>query len=156
VVPAAQSRADGMKRRPAVMVDLDGTLALIGDRSPYDADSCGLDTVNEPVRTVMEWARDAGHGVLLVSGRGIKATHRLHTERWLTWNDISYDVLLMRRPGDARPDHVVKRELYRRHIADEWNVLFVMDDRASVVAMWRRLGLTVFQVDDRLDRPDPT
>ncbi|MBC3842228.1 polynucleotide kinase [Streptacidiphilus sp. 4-A2] len=137
-------------KRPAVIVDLDGTLALIGDRSPYDADSCGLDAVNEPVRTVVDWAKAAGHGVLLVSGRGFQASHRRYTEMWLTWNRIPYDVLLMRAPGDARPDEVVKREIYERHIRDSWDVAFVLDDRAAVIAMWRSLGLTVFQVDDRL------
>jgi phosphoglycolate phosphatase-like HAD superfamily hydrolase len=135
---------------PAVIVDLDGTLALIGDRSPYNADDCGLDEVNPAVRTVMEWAQTAGYAIVIVSGRGVKASHRNYTEHWLTWNGIHYDALHMRRPGDQRPDDVVKREIYEQHIEDNHQVLFVLDDRAQVVRMWRSLGLTVFQVDDRI------
>ena len=136
---------------PAIIVDLDGTLALIGDRSPYDADECGVDTVNPAVAAVMGWARKAGYAILLVSGRGVKATHRRATERWLTWNGLAYDELHMREPGDSRPDHRIKAEIYRRHIRDRYDVLFVMDDRRDVVKMWReKFGLTVFQVDDRV------
>jgi hypothetical protein len=88
--------------------------------------------------------------VVLVSGRGVKASHRQATQRWLTWNAIEYDVLLMRRAGDQRPDHVVKTEIYERQIEPNYEVLFVLDDRREVVVAWRSLGLTVFQVDDRI------
>lgn len=136
---------------PAIIVDLDGTLALIGDRSPYDADDCGLDTVNPAVAAVIGWAAAAGNAIILVTGRGLKASHRKYTEQWLTWNNIHYDELFMRRPGDSRPDHVVKAEIYRCRIEENHDVLFVLDDRRSVVRMWREeFGLTVFQVDDRL------
>jgi hypothetical protein len=136
---------------PAIIVDLDGTLALIGNRSPYDADECGLDVVNEAVRTVMGWAQTAGYAIVLVSGRGLKASHRTRTEQWLTWNGIHWDELHMRRPGDQRPDDVVKAEIYRDRIEDNHTVLFVLDDRAAVVRMWReQFGLTVFQVADRI------
>lgn len=138
--------------RPAIVIDLDGCYAILGDRSPYDADECGLDTVNPVVHTIAKWAAAAGWAILLVSGRGFKPTHRLATERWLTWNQIHYDDLFMRRPGDGREDWIVKREIYRGKIEDCWDVQFVLDDRSSVVRMWRHeLGLTTLQVDDRLD-----
>lgn len=137
--------------RPALLVDLDGTLFLIGDRSPYDADNCGLDTVNPAVRTVMEWARAAGWAILLASGRGFQVSHRIATERALTWNEIDYDELFTRKPGDDRKDEVVKEEIYHEYIEDNWDVQLVLDDRGSVTRMWRRIGLTCFQVDDRLE-----
>lgn len=137
--------------RPAILIDLDGTLAILGERSPYDADECGLDTVNPAVRTVIEWAQGASWAVVLLSGRGIRPTRRTATEQWLAWNGVDYDALLMREPGDGRPDHIVKDEIYHRDIEDNWKVRLVLDDRSSVVAMWRRLGLPCFQVDDRLD-----
>jgi hypothetical protein len=52
----------------------------------------------------------------------------------------------MRAAGDTRADAVVKRELFDAHIRDRYAVTAVFDDRDSVVAMWRGLGLTVFQV----------
>jgi hypothetical protein len=51
----------------------------------------------------------------------------------------------MRGNGDNRADTVVKREIYQMYFADA-DVFGVIDDRASVVTMWRRLGLTVVQV----------
>ncbi len=41
----------------------------------------------------------------------------------------------------------MKEELYRQHIEGNYNIKFVLDDRQQVVDMWRRFGLTVFQVD---------
>jgi hypothetical protein len=58
------------------------------------------------------------------------------------------EALHMRAHGDNRPDHVVKRELYRRRIKSRYKVTAVLDDRMKVVRMWRGLGLTVLQVAD--------
>jgi hypothetical protein len=54
----------------------------------------------------------------------------------------------MRKEKDNRPDEVVKEELYHNQISPFYKVEAVFDDRNKVVAMWRRLGLTVFQVAD--------
>jgi hypothetical protein len=134
-----------------MIVDLDGTLFTIGDRSPYDADSCGLDTVNPVVLAVMQWGRAAGWVALLASGRGFKASHRLYTEYALTWNRIGYDGLFMRAVGDGREDWIVKREIYHRDIEPFYDTRLVLDDRGSVVRMWRALGLSCLRTDDRLD-----
>jgi len=139
-------------RRKALLVDLDGTLFVLGDRSPYDVSKCGLDTVNSAVHQVMLWAAKDGWAVVLASGRGFHEKDRYYTEQALLWNEIEYDHLAMRRPGDDRPDHVVKRELYEQEIEPSWDTQLVLDDRKSVVAMWRHgLALPTFQVDDRLD-----
>ena len=132
----------------AVICDLDGTLALIGDRDPYAAQKCSVDTVNEPVAMVLKWARAAGHAILLVSGRGFQASHRTATERWLARHQIGYDELLLRPTFDRSKDYDMKLRIYRDQIRPRYRVVFVMDDRGSVVQMWRREGLTVFQVDD--------
>lgn len=137
--------------KKAIIVDLDGTLFNLGDRSPYDVSKCGLDTVNPAVEAVIHWARAAGLAVLLCSGRGYGEKDRFYTEAALAWNAIPYDELFMRQPLDGRKDFVVKEEIYHREIESRYGVLFVMDDRGSVVRMWRGLGLTVFQVDDRIE-----
>lgn len=139
-------------RRKALLVDLDGTLFTMGDRSPYDVSRCGLDTVNPVVHQVMKWAIYDDWAVVLGSGRGFHEKDRYYTEQALLWNEIEYDYLAMRKPGDDRPDHVVKRELYELEIEPSWDTALVLDDRKSVVNMWRHdLELPVFQVDDRLD-----
>lgn len=130
---------------PAVLVDLDGTAAILCDRSPYDETRVGGDTPNGPVLAAVRAMHRAGHAVVFVSGRTDGC--RPATDAWLTEHTgVPYQALLMRKAGDTRADAVVKRELFDAHVRDRYAVVCVFDDRDSVVAMWRRLGLAVFQV----------
>ena len=54
--------------------------------------------------------------------------------------------LYMRPTGDYRTDTEWKRECYESYIKPVYDVRLVLDDRASVVAMWRELGLECWQV----------
>ncbi|WP_219511684.1 phosphatase domain-containing protein [Nonomuraea ceibae] len=128
------------------LVDIDGTLALRGDRGPYEWDRVGEDQPNPPVVAIVQALLRDEHRIAYVSGR--KERCRRQTEKWLRahvgyWDDT--EGLWMRGNGDNRADTVVKREIYERHFA-HLRIDGVIDDRASVVAMWRRLGLTVLQV----------
>ncbi|HEU4754253.1 MAG TPA: AAA family ATPase, partial [Armatimonadota bacterium] len=65
---------------PAVICDLDGTLALLGDRSPYDASTAEQDLPNEPViRVLLATEAYEGARVFIVSGR--EERFRKQTER---------------------------------------------------------------------------
>lgn len=130
----------------AIISDIDGTLAIHGDRSPYDETRVLEDTVNIPVADVVRTYKAKGLYVIIVSGR--KDSCRLDTETWLKCNDIPYDILLMRAADDSRKDVIVKKELFDNRIKDTFNVLFVLDDRRQVVLGWRELGLTCLQVND--------
>lgn len=128
----------------AIICDLDGTLAILNDRNPYDASTCEADGINEPVLSVLKWARDKDLDILCMSGREDK--YREQTLSWLTKNLIPCDELFMRKTDDNRKDYIIKEELFRDNILEQYNVKFVLDDRNQVVEMWRRLGLTCFQV----------
>ncbi len=52
----------------------------------------------------------------------------------------------MRKTDDFRPDEDVKKEIYNENIKNKFNVLYVFDDRNSVVNIWRNEGLTCLQV----------
>jgi hypothetical protein len=67
------------------------------------------------------------------------------TARRLRLNDVPYDRLIMRPEGDQSPDAECKRKLFEKKInySDVW---FVLEDRKSVVDMWRGEGLTCLQV----------
>lgn len=54
----------------------------------------------------------------------------------------------MRKNNDFRPDEEIKKEIYFDKIINNYNILFILDDRAKVVKMWRELKLTCLQVDD--------
>lgn len=130
----------------AVMCDIDGTLALTGDRSPYDFSRCGIDVLNEPVRYALDAFRRAdGDTIVLLSGRGEE--HRPQTEEWLQRHEVPYDELWMRPLGDTRRDDVVKAELFDAHVRHRYAVRVSLDDRDRVVAVWRRMGLPTWQVN---------
>jgi hypothetical protein len=52
----------------------------------------------------------------------------------------------MRTEGDHRSDDIVKKEIYEKRIAPQYDVVIVFDDRDKVVKMWRDLGLLCGQV----------
>jgi predicted kinase len=127
----------------AIIVDLDGTLAIIGDRSPYDVSRCDLDLPNLPVlNTVLKWQTSTT--ILVLSGRTDNGREK--TVTWLEKYGVNYQHLYMRKTGDLRKDSVIKQEMYENFIRNKYNINFILDDRQQVVDMWRSLGLTVFQV----------
>ena len=128
----------------AIICDLDGTLALLNGRSPYDASTCLDDALNVPVAHVVRTYAEAGVAVILISGR--EARYRKPTEAWLARHDIPYHALHLRRTRDFRKDAVIKTEIFDAHIRDRFAVIFVLDDRNQVVDMWRGMGLTCLQV----------
>lgn len=127
-----------------VMCDLDGTAALIGARSPYDGGSCHLDAPNRPVHRTLDLFSSHGYMIVYMSGRD--DAHFDKTMKWLSDHRFPEGELHMRKTGDARKDFVVKGELFDAHVRGRYNVMMVLDDRDSVVAYWRSLGLTCFQV----------
>ncbi|MFF8263637.1 AAA family ATPase [Streptomyces virginiae] len=130
----------------AVMCDIDGTLALTGDRGPYDFTRCELDLLNESVRHALDAFRRAdGDVIVLLSGRGEE--YRPQTEAWLRRHAVAYDELWMRAAGDTRRDDVVKAELFDAHVRHRYAVRVSLDDRDRVVAVWRRMGLPTWQVN---------
>lgn len=139
---------DNFDKPRVVICDLDGTLSLfekedkssIYYRNPYDASTCDKDLLNKAVKYVL----DACDNVILLSGREEKYRHQ--TESFLDKHEISRVGLFMRSTGDFRKDSIVKEELYNNYVKNNYNVLFVLDDRDRVVKMWRDLGLTCFQV----------
>ncbi|WP_308404324.1 AAA family ATPase [Streptomyces sp. ATCC 21386] len=130
----------------AVMCDIDGTLAIRGDRGAYDFTRCEEDLLNVSVRGALRSFRHAdGDVIVLLSGRGEE--HRDRTEAWLRAHEVPYDELWMRTAGDQRRDDVVKAELFDRHVRHRFAVRVSLDDRDRVVAVWRRMGLPTWQVN---------
>ncbi|MFF5426196.1 MULTISPECIES: AAA family ATPase [unclassified Streptomyces] len=130
----------------AVLCDIDGTLALRGDRGPYDFTRCGEDLLNPPVRDALRAFRHSERDrIVLLSGRS--EDHRPVTEAWLARHGVPYDELWMRAAGDGRGDDIVKAELFDAHIRDRYAVRLSLDDRDRVVALWRHMGLPTWQVN---------
>lgn len=127
----------------AVIFDIDGTLAHMTSRGPYDYDKVITDSVDEVVKIILMMYYESGYRVQIFSGRDSVARH--DTERWLEINNIPYHSLIMREKGDKRKDSIVKREMVDR-LLGTWYVEVVFDDRDQVVEMWRSIGLKCLQV----------
>jgi predicted kinase len=125
------------------LVDVDGTLALNTTRHPFAWDRVGEDSLNPMVaELVRQLAKN--QAIVVLSGRS--EVCRDLTLGWLDQHQIPYTALFMRSKDDQRPDDLLKEELYRLYVRDRYNVIGVIDDRPKVCRMWRRLGLSVFQV----------
>ncbi len=130
---------------PTVIIyDIDGTVALMNNRSPFDWSKVHQDTVNEPVADIVREHVKAGYPVFAVSGRD--GSCRELTQNWLVANNIPFNGLFMRAPGDSRKDSIVKMEIFENEFKGKFNIKFVLDDRNQVVNMWRSLGITCLQV----------
>lgn len=129
----------------AIICDLDGTLALMNGRNPFDASTCDQDLINEPVSNLLKNYKNLGYKILLVSGREDK--YKEPTLRFLATHEIVFDDLMMRKTKDSRKDSIVKTEIYNNHIKGNYFIEFVLDDRNQVVDTWRNdLKLPCFQV----------
>jgi predicted kinase len=129
----------------AIIVDIDGTLAHMDDRrGPFDWGKVGLDRVDENVKSVLKLMWNNNTEIIIMSGRD--SVCREDTVKWLDDNYVTFDQLLMRSENDTRKDSVVKSELFWRHVAPNYNVQFVLDDRNQVVDFWRSIGLVCWQV----------
>lgn len=130
-----------------VIVDIDGTVAQMHNRGPFEWEKVSQDLPNSSVIEVVEQlAKDPFYSIIFMSGRDGSCYKA--TEEWIKCNLVLPHgfQLHMRGAGDMRKDSVVKSELFDRHIRDKYYVVGVFDDRDQVVKMWREMGLTVFQV----------
>lgn len=136
----------------AVIFDVDGTLAKMVDRSPYDLEKCDTDVINPMVVELSKMYNRQGYQIIVVSGRECGTEedpmkyYRM-TRKWV--EDVAGVPLVMqcqRVQGDTRKDDVVKEEIFWNHIAPHFDVKLAIDDRNQVVEMWRRIGIECWQV----------
>lgn len=125
----------------AVICDLDGTIALLNGRNPYDASNCQNDLLNEAVYSIIKHK-----DVIFVSGREDK--YKLQTQEFLHKHGLFNYLLYMRKSGDTRKDSVIKEEIFNDHIRGKFNIEYVLDDRLSVCRLWHSLGLNLLRVGD--------
>lgn len=138
----------------ALIVDMDNTISLNVTKRPWYGpgfeERVFEDSVNEMVNRAASALFEDGtvQHLLFVSGR--MEVGRSETERWLRdkagWGMGPSVHLLMRKDEDTRPDHVIKREIYDQHIRDHYDVLLALDDKPSILELWRSLDIPAWQV----------
>jgi len=141
----------------SIIFDIDGTLANIDHRrpilkkDPYNWEGffaeMGEDKLNTPITDLYkELMKSEFYECIVVSARPER--YRKITENWLIWNGLEYKQLLLRPNDDARPDSQIKLEMLRILKKQNRKIAFVIDDRQSVVDMWRENGITCLQCAD--------
>lgn len=142
--------------KECVIFDIDGTLAdnsarqeiLIKDKRAWNKffEAMGDDKPNEQLVVLYKLITESKqYTMIIVTGR--PKQYKEMTEQWLFWNEIAYEYIYMRTTGDYRPDAIVKEEILLE-IQKEYKVAFVVDDRNSVVSMWRKHGILCLQCAD--------
>jgi hypothetical protein len=144
-----------------VVCDIDGTISKVGDRikyleqSPKDWDAfygaCGEDKPVENVIELIGVLYDGYNDIVFCSGR--RESCREDTAKWIKSN-VNYTLgnvhILLRKDGDYRSDTIVKKELLDNYLSENGytkdDVAFILEDRSSVVKMWRDAGYTCLQV----------
>jgi FMN phosphatase YigB (HAD superfamily) len=144
----------GMKEDRVAIFDVDGTLMNIEHRRKYVTgekkdwksffDYMEFDTINDNVFHLAHALHRDGYIIMVCSGRNEK--HREITEKQLAFGKLKPQVLLMRADDDYRPDYEVKAEMLAKIKDSGFNPKIAVDDRPSVVKMWRDEGLTCFDV----------
>lgn len=137
-----------------VICDIDGTLVDVNHRLHYvrqepknwDAffEASTKDKFRKEVLAMVDLHIESNRELILVTGRPEK--YRKITEDKIA--SLPYTTLFMRRDGDRRPDTIVKEEILKRYFPDTSTIVEVIDDRPSVIAMWRSHGLKVVDVGD--------
>ena len=145
-----------MKDKKIVIFDLDGTLALIDKRRDistkdngkmdwskfFNPDMIDLDDPNTPV-IQMAKLLSSSHRIFILSGRSDVTQDA--TIAWLANHGINYDHIIMRPQKHLYMADNDFKQLVLDDIGVD-NVDMVFDDRQQVVDMWRKNGLTCFQV----------
>jgi len=132
----------------AFVFDIDGTLAKMKNRGPFEWEKVGQDELNIPVAYLAAWLKNVAK-VLIVSGRDGSCEEL--TKEWLAKHQIECDGFWMRPAGSMEKDTVIKERIYREHIEGKYNVVGVFDDRPSVVRFWRSQGLFVFDCGNGIE-----
>jgi hypothetical protein len=142
-----------------VIVDIDGTISKVGDRlkylqqEPKDWDSfyesCFED---EPIHDMLNLVNTLMlecYDVYFCTGR--RESVRDKTHDWFNIQTslefrISPHKLLMRPDNDHRHDTEVKPELLEKAGIKLEDIVFILEDRNSMVKKWRELGVKCLQV----------
>ena len=125
----------------AVIVDLDGTVALHNGRGPFEWERIYTDVCDPRMKNMLTLLHNSGIHVIFLTGRNKNATAYEQTLAWLQKNFYFNFDLIMRKESDYRAADICKKELYEQFVEGKYNVLCTFEDSIKCIKMWRSLGL---------------
>ena len=145
-----------------VLCDLDGTLCDITHRLEFikgegkkDWKSFFEGIPNDKLRLdvfkMLCRYKEEGYDIVFISAR--PQDYEKETVEWIDKHvgSLEYETVIMRRSGDRRPDTEVKQEILNKYFKDKSLIYKVIDDRPSVIRMWKENGLDVIDVGDGVE-----
>jgi phosphoribosylpyrophosphate synthetase len=146
-----------MSKRPAVIIDVDGTLVnVVGITHILKGDlhnekkleayhKAALNCkANGWVVSLTNTLYDQGYDVLVVTARSEKV--RVDTEFWLAKHRVKYHALFMRKHKDARDDYYIKKDILKALIEAGWKPALAVDDNPSIVKLWEENDIFTIHV----------
>ena len=145
-----------------VLCDIDGTIAKMSDRGPFEFNKVHTDSPITPIIEIVKYFYQQDDcTVIFLSGRDSSCYTK--TYQWLHYHflgsniskkQVSTDnsfILLMRENKDRRCDTIVKKEIYEQRIKPftQSDPYLVFDDRPKVVNLWNDLGFKTLACADQ-------
>ncbi len=148
---------EGKNVKKYAIFDMDGTLADATDRQhhlqkePQDWEAFFGDLhMDPPIENIVTLyntiAATDTYKVAVFTGRPER--YKQMTQEWMARHGLAPCPIYCRPDNDNRHDLDVKREIYLNFVAQGREVAFIVEDRNSVVAMWREMGITCLHCRD--------
>lgn len=130
----------------AVLVDMDGTLAFLQGRDPYDEKNVINDQLNTVLYKVLSLLYSQGYRIVIFSGR--HESSRVDTSQWLNKHNVPHHDLYLRPNNDNVSSGVkLKTDWYDLDLKYQYDVDLVFDDMYQVCYAFRDRGIHAWQVN---------
>lgn len=127
-----------ISKLPCALVDVDGTLALRGDRDPHDLSLVIEDTPRKYMPEVLEALSEM---LFIMYVSGMEEHKRKDIVTWLSTHGFMPGMdLLLRKNGDRRGYVAIKEEMLGR-LSHAYDIVVVLSGDIESVRMWRQNGL---------------
>lgn len=136
-------------KEKCILVDLDGTLCNINHRLKYLENKkifhklCYLDKPDDKIVSLVQLLSNY-YKIIIVTCRP-KSVENLSIE-WLKNHNINFYKIFSRNDNDDEHDDKIKLK-FLKEIQKDFDVEFSLDDRDSVVKMFRENGIKCLQVN---------
>lgn len=133
---------DGI-RRPAIIVDMDGTLVDVapirhhilenGDYDSFHLESYDCEEHKSIADSVRSWCQ-TDVAIIIVTARSDRYADV--SIDWLNDHNIEFDAMFMRNEGDRRGDVEVKSEMLKGIRSLGFNPLLAYEDNPHIIQLW--------------------